>query len=161
MPDTPLFVAHERAHSLLRPLLAGRQTNLGSHGATLLLRRRVTSEDNDDELGAGPREGSYRMLNFTVPHLLHWPREGSICAAGGVGLARSHWRMVATQKESARALYELELELKLELELTPFRGHCHPLLQGGVYRDGRSTTTVSDGFRSPQPYQGALESTGL
>ena len=60
--------------------------------------------------------------------------------------------VVAAQKESARALYELELEL--ELELTPFRGHCHPLLQGGVHRDGRSTTTVSDGFRSRQPYRG-------
>ena len=42
-------------------------------------------------------KGSYRMLNFTVPHLLHWPREGSGCAAGGVGLARSHRGMVATQ----------------------------------------------------------------
>jgi hypothetical protein len=73
------------------------------------------------------------MLNFTVPHLLHWPREGSICAAGGVGLARSHWRMVATQKESARALYELELELKLELELTPFRGHSNPCLPGSFH----------------------------
>jgi hypothetical protein len=81
------------------------------------------------------------MLNFTVPHLLHWRREGSGCAAGGVGLARSHRGMVATQKESARALYELELELELELTV---RGHCHPLLQGGVHRYGKSPTTEND-----------------
>ena len=67
----------------------------------------------------GREKESYRMLNFTVPHLLHWRREGSGCAAGAVGLARSHRGMVATQKESARALCELELELTVKMERAP------------------------------------------